>query len=135
MNREDSHRHPVKPDITFPPSLIKVLKLHGSIGWHNTGEKVYLRFDMFLQYLQIPPDKMQLTDEDFPNIGLLDKSELILPSYLKQISSPILQNIWIEADRCLKVANKIVFIGYSLPPADIGVRVLLNPLRKKIARW
>lgn len=34
----------------------------------------------------------------------------------------------------LNNADEVTFIGYSLPPADIAIRVLLNHLRQKLAR-
>ena len=48
-----------------------------------------------------------------------------MPTYLKNLSNPQYKLIWQNAGVELSEANRIVFIGYSLPQADFEMRQLL----------
>ena len=53
-------------------------------------------------------------------------SHLIMPTFLKDLSNPQYKIIWQNAGIELSEAQKIVFIGYSLPLADFEMRQLLS---------
>ena len=120
-------------------SPVKVLKLHGSIGWFRRTdpeavESIYLRKANFLQYMTIPGTGM-VRDKNSPAPGSGPDTNpvVIFPSYLKILEGSILQSIWEQASSALDNAEKVVFVGYSLPLADIAIRTLINPLRRRIA--
>jgi len=46
---------------------------------------------------------------------------LIAPTHLKDYRNPHLSVVWYEAQRMLRQAAKVVFIGYSLPNDDVEV--------------
>lgn len=59
---------------------------------------------------------------------------LVHPSYLRQYSNPVLQLVWGRCQEELLKAERWVFVGYSLPAADVHFRELLRHslrLRKK----
>jgi hypothetical protein len=53
-------------------------------------------------------------------------SELITPTFIKDLNSLQLKGIWHNAELDLSSANEIIFIGYSLPDADFELRYLLK---------
>jgi len=57
----------------------------------------------------------------------------VYPSFLKRLSEPALQYVWNEAARAVWSAGEVEVIGYSLPESDMAIRVLLGPLRTRLA--
>lgn len=126
-------------------SEIKVLKLHGSIGWHYDArdknidpikKKIHLRYPSFLQFL-IPPEcnNQKIRDKNSMDKGSYSPNNepiFILPSYIKNLNNIHLQSIWHQAGEALKNAKEIIFLGYSLPKADVAVRVLINPIKYRL---
>jgi hypothetical protein len=51
---------------------------------------------------------------------------LITPTHRKDYRNPHIARIWYEADRMLRHADKVVFIGYSLPDDDVEVIYLFK---------
>lgn len=116
---------------------IKVLKLHGSIGWFRTehsSRELYLRHDNYLQYFSTP-EHPTIRDASCPPSGHgPDVNPVVaFPSYLKQLEDEKLQAIWDQAASALYSSDRIEFVGYSLPAADVAIRALLNPLRRRLA--
>jgi len=112
-------------------SPVKVLKLHGSVGWFGSAGAIYLRQANYLQYMfgsSIVKDISAPPNEGIP----ISDPVMIFPSYLKQLQGPIFQAIWSQASMALMQAETITVIGYSLPEADMAIRVLLNPARQRL---
>lgn len=51
---------------------------------------------------------------------------LVAPSHLKYYRNPHLSQVWYEAERVLREARRVVFVGYSLPDDDVEVVYLLK---------
>ncbi len=51
---------------------------------------------------------------------------MIAPTHFKDYRNPHLAQVWYEAERVLREANKVIFIGYSLPDDDVEVVYLLK---------
>jgi hypothetical protein len=51
---------------------------------------------------------------------------LITPTYRKDYRNPHVARIWYEAERALQRANRVIFVGYSLPDDDVEVIHLLK---------
>jgi len=51
---------------------------------------------------------------------------LVPPSHLKDLSHPINSRLFIESAEEIRRAKKVVFIGYSLPEADIHMKAILK---------
>ena len=114
---------------------IKFMKLHGSVNWTvcpnccclfvglgSDQEKSY-------EYLmgKVCPEctkVMKIKDEVF-NLPLLEPL-IISPTFMKQFDNPHIAYIWHNAYLELSKAEKVVFIGYSLPYADYHLRTLLK---------
>lgn len=118
-------------------SNVKVLKLHGGTGWFRTEEnagKIYLRHARYLQYFTLPGHP-EIHDIECPQPGHGPDLHpvVVFPSYLKNLEDEVLQAIWDQAARALYSSDRITFVGYSLPAADVAIRALLNPIRKRLA--
>lgn len=135
-----------KTDETVKPGLeilgkggfnVKLLKLHGSLNWLQCPRchRIYVNFN----------EKIAMnafSDQDIPscthcneNFGEFKShnltSNLIMPTFLKDLSNPQYKIIWQNAGIELSEAKKIVFIGYSLPQADFEMRQLLSRMVDK----
>ncbi len=117
-------------------STVKVLKLHGSTGWfrRTTSGELYLRHEHYLQHFDLPGHPL-IHDSKCPPSGHGPDLNpvVVLPSYLKQLEDEKLQAIWDQAASALYSSDRIEFVGYSLPAADVAIRALLNPVRKRLA--
>jgi hypothetical protein len=117
---------------TLTKSKVTVLKLHGSIGWHPcNGGGVYFEHPRFLSNFGFTSNgkPLDLMDPQEPGVGPPEGSVLLYPSFLKQFSGAVMQQIWHEAGEALRNASGIEMYGYSLPESDLAVRTLLNVLR------
>ena len=122
---------PLSPDINTE-SKVTVLKLHGSVGWHESASGgVYFDHPRFLSRLDFWSDGKPLWLMD-PEASIGRPAEdpvLLYPSYLKQLKGPIMQQIWHGAAEALRGAERVEIYGYSLPESDLAVRTLFNVLR------
>lgn len=118
---------------------VKLLKLHGSLNWLQCPRcmRLYSRFsskDGILDYEN--RESCRHCDKNFPeeeNNHLLT-SNLIMPTYIKDLSNPQYKVIWQNAGIEIAEAEKLVFIGYSLPNADFEMRQLLSRMTRKNAQ-
>lgn len=110
---------------------IKYLKLHGSINWFhclecgtvNLIEKKDIGTYLFDD--KINEQCLQCKASSNSDMTLL-RPEIITPTMVKDIKSQLYNNIWKKAEYELNMANKIIFLGYSLPIADFEIRYLLK---------
>ncbi|MDP3188374.1 hypothetical protein [Limnobacter sp.] len=117
---------------------VKLLKLHGSLNWLQCPRcmRLYARFsrkDGAIDYSN--RESCRHCDRNFPeekNNHLL-ASNLIMPTYIKDLSNPQYKVIWQNAGIEIAEADKLVFIGYSLPSADFEMRQLLSRMTRKNA--
>lgn len=125
-----------------PQSNVKVLKLHGSVGWYwNPSSRAgpALLFDgyTFLRDLGFPSDsepvgqypENPLSDPEGPLERYRDDPVMIYPTFIKTIASREIGRLWYLAGSALRRANRIEIYGYSLPHSDGAARVLLNRIR------
>ena len=101
----------------------KLLKLHGSLSW---------RYCQRCQRLVIDP-LHHVAGERVERAKCLCTcrfSELIVtPGFVREYRNVHLLNIWREALLTLEAAAEWIFVGYSLPADDIGIRALLLKAR------
>jgi len=118
-------------------SEVLVLKLHGSVGWHQTrtGRFYFEERRGFLRHLEYRYKGVviPLTDPEAAPIGPPDGFLVGYPSFLKQLRGHEMQSIWYQASKALSEAQSVEVWGYSLPESDTAVRTLLNGLRFRLA--
>lgn len=111
---------------------VKLLKLHGSLNWLQCPrcQRIYVKFNQKIAmnpYDGINHPRCRHCDKNFYKSGAHNLvANMIMPTYLKDLSNPQYKIIWQNAGIELSEAKKIVFIGYSLPQADFEMRQLLS---------
>jgi len=117
---------------------VKLLKLHGSLNWLQCPRCARLYAKFFVKEAInnfAEKSSCRHCDKNFPeekgNHPL--SPNLIMPTYIKDLSNPQYKIIWQNAGIEISEANKIIFIGYSLPSADFEMRQLLSRMTRKTA--
>lgn len=114
---------------------IKLLKLHGSLNWLQCSRCMRLYVNFSSEENMVINQSCRHCDnnhsEEKGNHQLA--SNLIMPTFIKDLSNPQYKIIWQNAGIEISEADKIVFIGYSLPSADFEMRQLLSRMTRKKA--
>jgi hypothetical protein len=129
------------PEKLSRPSDIVVLKLHGSVGWyrhqHTAAVELYYKGDFLQhffpeakQWVYDPVERLVCDQRKFRDSN--DSIVIAYPSFIKELSTPPIPEIWRRADCALRCAHEVEIWGYSLPKSDSAVRALLNPLRSRL---
>lgn len=111
---------------------VKLLKLHGSMNWLHCPkcQRLFVEFNtksaksIIFERINCKYCSKNFADEIEDSILLT--SNLIMPTFLKDMTNFQLKLIWQNAGVELSESTKIVFIGYSLPQADFELRQLLS---------
>jgi hypothetical protein len=113
-----------------------LLKLHGSLNWLHCktcgrlelGASAARSYAKVLTRLLGPDLKKAFTPDGDPcsTCGTKLRPLLIAPTHMKDYRNPHLAQVWYEAERVLREATRVVFIGYSLPDDDVEVIYLLK---------
>ena len=113
-----------------------LLKLHGSLNWLHckTCHRLELGSSESRKYIKVlnrlhGPSVEQTFAPDGSKCPTCDtklRPLLIAPSHLKDYRNPHLAQVWYEAERMLRGAGRVIFIGYSLPEDDVEVVYLLK---------
>jgi len=112
---------------------IKILKLHGSMNWLHCKrcQRLFVTFFEKIaidEYVNKPICRLcerNFSNEHTSDGGALLSSQLIMPTFLKDLNNVQLKLIWQNAGIEISEASKIVFMGYSFPMADFELRQLL----------
>ena len=128
----------------------QLLKLHGSISWLRCPKCPGLRFvipDLSIYRDRVPDAFVDPRSLDKPEIpcrecGSPVGSCIVAPTQRKTYDIPALNEVWSEAERVLKRAGRVYFIGYSLPEDDVEIALLLrrsldgvDPARITVVEW
>ena len=111
---------------------VKLLKIHGSMNWLNCPkcQRLYVAFyDKIAEYGIYKNKYCGHCSKNFKEnktVSTALRSNLIMPTFLKDLSNFQIKLIWQNAGIELSESNKVVFIGYSLPQADYELRQLLS---------
>jgi kumamolisin len=113
-----------------------LLKLHGSLNWLHCKSCQRLEIGAsdskkFLKVLDrlVGPSLEQSYQPDggeCPTCQSKLRPLLVAPTHLKNYRNPHLGQVWYEAERVLREAGRVIFIGYSLPEDDVEVIYLLK---------
>jgi hypothetical protein len=112
------------------PKTIKFLKLHGSLDWFYCS----VCNSLMIQPLSIKKTRPGAYDGSLDGMTaklLCPRDDTRLwslttpPAYKKDLTHPVISNMLIEAGNELSVSKKIVFVGYSMPEADVHIKALL----------
>lgn len=112
----------------YGEDIFRLLKLHGSINWYYSGQRLYQPLQVYLE-IGYPWEK----DEE---IAKKDLYPLIIPPVFDKTSFMNLNFvnvIWRDAKEFLYNADRIYIIGYSIPDADLNIKLMLKTCIKKDA--
>jgi len=118
-----------------------ILKLHGSLHWMccslcNRLDIGYSgRSSRFVKLNAELFEEMDELEGRYESHGIQCRDSgceghvrpiLITPTHRKDYRNPHVARIWYEADRLLRQAKRVIFIGYSLPDDDVEVIYLFK---------
>jgi NAD-dependent SIR2 family protein deacetylase len=122
----------------YSENYINIIKLHGSINWfkcNSCGTYQIAKYCDIATHLL--DDKKKEKCEKCQNFAVSNQvvlqPEIITPTMLKTLNSKLYREIWTSGSSAIEKANKIIFIGYSLPQADFEIRYLLKKHIKRDA--
>lgn len=116
---------------------VKLLKLHGSLNWLHCPRcmRIYVSFDQKIAANMVDTVKCRHCQNNFgTDHSHYLTSNLIMPTFIKDLSNPQYKIIWQNAGIELSEADNIVFLGYSLPLADFEMRQLLSRMVRSNAK-
>jgi hypothetical protein len=107
-------------------SLIKIYKLHGSLGWvyDDLNEKII--FIGMPNYFQGYTGLFCENNLQASAARWDEGTTLIEPSYIKRFNCTPVLDIWKQAFQALQQSNELIIIGYSLPEADDAAHAFLT---------
>jgi hypothetical protein len=119
------------------PHFGTLLKLHGSLNWLycKTCHRLEIGASESRRYLRVmtklfgrPTLEQSYTADGAPCPTCTTKLRplLVAPTHLKDYRNPHLTQVWYEAERVLREAERVIFVGYSLPEDDVEVIYLLK---------
>jgi hypothetical protein len=114
----------------------RLLKIHGSVNWMYCSQCHHLEIgwsskrsapsrigSLFFRSLDDQyAHKSQCPECQTPPLRPI----LITPTHRKDYRNPHIARIWYEAERALQRANRVIFVGCSLPEDDVEVIYLLK---------
>lgn len=119
---------------------VKLLKLHGSLNWLQCPKcaRLYVKLYHNFNGAYIFDKKYcRHCEKNFSNnkgeTNILS-TNLITPTFLKNLNNVQNKLVWQNAAIELSEADKIVFLGYSLPHADFEFKQLLSRMVKSEAK-
>lgn len=105
-------------------------KLHGSTNLYYSGRQSFYGETIFFSKPSIwGNDEHELEYQSEIRKMSGDKEVLIIPPVtdkLTYFNNETVRRLWQEASDAVQAASRMFVIGYSLPPADIGMRFFLQ---------
>jgi hypothetical protein len=107
-------------------SSVKVFKLHGSVNWAQSDRQDSRpAMENRATFFRSAGDDPRVFPKR-PGAGWNEGRELIIPTYLKDVSSNrFFVGLWNQALDAISTAERITVIGFQLHPADALARQLL----------
>jgi hypothetical protein len=114
------------------PHRGSLFKIHGSLNWSycpgckrlDLGVAESGRtYKMLEELYMVNPLEPRYSCHGFPcpQCGVFVEPILITPTQLKDYRNPHVNEVWEQAERALRNAEKAIFVGYSLPDDDLYV--------------
>jgi hypothetical protein len=117
--------------VTFPPSKVKILHLHGAVGWYTPPVPSPAAAEVALDPLLLNGLGIDNVDISLPRRPPDEYQVMLHPSFLKEYGgqdrhNQIFHRLWRMALDALRKAEDVTIVGYSLPPADSAAWTLLH---------
>jgi hypothetical protein len=108
-----------------------LLKPHGSLNWYeaNQIEKVpdEKRVEIFHDDKETECIEAFLPPREITSsVGRRYTPLIVAPTYLKDFARPIFRRLWNRCTEILSTPRKLIFLGYSLPAADLHAQFIFR---------
>jgi NAD-dependent SIR2 family protein deacetylase len=134
FNTWTNPREPVLYKEGEDPVSYKIIKVHGSLNWKYCNccnqtlltpwdRSIDLNEGKFLGYTY--PDR-QVYEYKCPFDGTDFQTLIMPPSFVKPFFQHVISQLLNEASKEIRIAKRIVFIGYSLSNADIHIKAIFK---------
>ncbi|TND09064.1 MAG: hypothetical protein FD123_1467 [Bacteroidetes bacterium] len=114
-------------EVIYPTkeTYLQILKLHGSLNWLKCDlcDHVYINPSGNIIHQSFRNETDTLNSCHCGNGPL--KSLIVAPSFERDVRDSNLLHIWKSALEAIRNADRLIIIGYSLPPEDIAIKSLL----------
>ena len=113
------------------PTPLLLLKLHGSLNWRlKLGAQPSSALDALVHHedWSVDPSRAGGVAQEHVERHLASGRFIVAPLLAKTAIAerPILGRLWALAYQTLGQAERVVFLGYSLPPADVAAAFLFR---------
>jgi hypothetical protein len=111
------------------PKRLLLLKPHGSLNWFDGHQAANIKNNMAVLLMKDqhhPTYAFTKFRSPRSKIGRKYNPLIIPPHYMKRFDRPGFRELWQKCVSELSTAAEVVFIGYSLPPADFHARFMLR---------
>ena len=111
-----------------PFSAPVLLKPHGSLNWfeHEPGQHIKAERKFMLS---VEGGEKVYAFKKFraPKSTRREYTPLIVPPvYLKNFKKPVFRSVWQNCTRFLSIADKVVFLGYSMSVVDLHAQFIMR---------
>ena len=115
-------------------SVLRLLKLHGSINWRaKLGYASPVAIDSITHHHEWSGVSLR-----YPQVGgHLEPEPVMVPPVLSKsslVEQPVLRLVWSHAFARLETAHEVTFVGYSFPSTDMAARTLFSEALKDLPR-
>ena len=120
----ESYGFPLEPFMR--PALIKP---HGSLNWFKEDVGRHISRDRRFLLSEVGRDKVHAFRKfRAPQTSVARRyTPLIVPPvYLKNFDQPLFRRLWQKCTRLLSQAERVVFLGYSMPEADFHAHFIMR---------
>jgi hypothetical protein len=121
-----------------------LLKPHGSLNWfeHDPGKSLKEHKRMLIHGTDGNKDAIYAFlrfREPVSKEGRIYNPLIVPPVLLKNFKKPVFKALWRKCTSTLSTAKKVVFLGYSMPTADLHVQFIMrcgfhNQVKGELAR-
>jgi len=129
-------REPIPNWTDCDPRPIKLIKIHGSLNWKFCKCCSETLLTPWNSHMNLETGELTRFDPRWfdegenmtlcPRDGYPLSTMIVPPSYSKSLRHPVIQNLMYEAQKEIRVAKKVAFVGYSFPDADIHIKAIFN---------
>ena len=127
-------REPVMVNQRDDPVSYKIIKMHGSLNWKYCNccnqtlltpwdRSIDLNQGKLLGYTY--PDK-QVYEYKCPLDGTEFQTLIMPPSFVKPLYQHIISQLLNEASKEIRIAKRVIFVGYSLSNSDIHIKAVFK---------
>lgn len=108
-----------------------LLKPHGSLNWYEATQikKVAQRKRIEIFPHKDPKQRIEAflhPREIKSKVGNRYTPLIVPPTYLKDFNRPVFRRLWNRCTDVLSTAKKLMFLGYSLPAADLHAQYIFR---------